>query len=57
VLGIGSANQQEISSGLQPGDRVIIGGLATLQPGQKVTPQEAPADLVSYHQESQKGGR
>ena len=57
VLGIGSANQQEISSGLQPGDRVIIGGLATLQPGQKVTPQAAPADLVSYHQESQKGGR
>jgi RND family efflux transporter MFP subunit len=57
ALGIGSANQQEISSGLQPGDRVIIGGLATLQPGQKVTPQEAPEDLVSYHQESQKGGR
>jgi RND family efflux transporter MFP subunit len=57
VLGIDDANQQEISSGLQPGDRVIIGGLATLQPGQKVTPHEAPADLVSYHQESQKGGR
>src|SRR3984957_17665537 len=29
VLGIDDANQQEISSGLQPGDRVIIGGLAT----------------------------
>jgi hypothetical protein len=32
-----------------------------LQPGQEVTPHEAPADLVSYHRESQKesqkGGR
>jgi len=57
VLGISSANRQEVSSGLRPGDRVIIGGLATLQPGQTVTPHEASADLVSYQQEPQKGGR
>ena len=31
-LGIAGANQQEIASGLQPGDRVIIGGLSTLRP-------------------------
>ena len=41
-LGIAGANQQEVASGLQPGDRVVIGGIATLQPGQQVTPQEPP---------------
>jgi RND family efflux transporter MFP subunit len=57
VLGISGANSQEIFSGLQPGDRVIIGGLSTLQPGQRVTPQAAKNDLVNYQRENQKGGQ
>ena len=57
VLGIASANAQEVTSGVQPGDRVIVGGLATLQVGQQVNPQPAPSDLVDYHPQSQKGGK
>jgi len=57
VLGISGANSQEIASGLQPGDRVIIGGLSALQPGQKVAPQAAKNDLANYQKENQKGGQ
>ena len=57
VLGISGANSQEVSSGLQPGDRVIIGGLSALQAGQKVTPQAAKNDLANYQKETQKGGQ
>ena len=56
-LGIAGANQQEIASGLQPGDRVIIGGIATLQPGQQVTPQEASSKLTEFQSANQKGGK
>lgn len=57
TLGIASANAQEVTGGLQPGDRVIIGGLSTLQPGETVTPKAAPADLVNYQHESGKAGQ
>ena len=57
VLGISGANAQEIASGLQPGDRVIIGGLSALQPGEKVTPQAAPNSLANYQKENGKGGQ
>lgn len=57
ALGISAANAQEITSGLLAGDRVIIGGLSTLQTGEKVTPHAAPASLVDYHPESEKGGQ
>jgi len=57
VLGIAGANSQEITSGLQVGDRVIIGGASTLQPGQQVNPQPAPNDLANYQKENQKGGQ
>lgn len=57
VLGIGSANEQEIAGGLQPGDRVIIGGLSSLQIGEQVSPQPVKGDLASYQQQSQKGGQ
>jgi len=57
VLGISGANSQEVSSGLQPGDRVIIGGVSALQPGQKVTPQAAKNNLANYQKETQKGGQ
>ncbi len=56
-LGIAGANQQEVASGLQPGDRVIIGGLSTLQPGQHVTPQEASTRLTEFQSANQKGGK
>jgi RND family efflux transporter MFP subunit len=54
-LGISGSNSQEIASGLKLGDRVIIGGLSALQPGQKVTPQAAKTDLANYQKETQKG--
>lgn len=34
----------EIDSGLQPGDRVVVEGLARVKPGITVRPQEAPAE-------------
>ena len=55
VLGIASANSQEVTGGLNPGDRVIIGGLSSLQPGEKVTPKAAPEDLVNF--QHQKAGQ
>src|SRR5580698_2482407 len=57
VLGIAAANEQEITGGLSEGDRVIIGELSTLQPGEKVTPQDASPDLVTYHQQTHKGDK
>jgi multidrug efflux pump subunit AcrA (membrane-fusion protein) len=56
VLGIAGSNSQEVTSGLQPGDRVIIGGLSALQPGEEVIPQPASSDLIDY-QMSNKDGR
>ena len=53
TLGISNGNAQEITGGIQQGDRVIIGGLSALQPGQVVRPQAASEDLVNY----QKAGR
>lgn len=57
ILGISSGNSQEIASGLQVGDQVIIGGQSELQPGQQVVPQPAKSDLENYQQNTQKGGR
>ena len=57
ILGIGGSNSQEVTSGLQTGDRVIIGGLSALQPGQQVTPQAAKGDLANYQKDNQKGGQ
>ena len=56
VLGIEGANAQEITSGLAPGDRVIIGGASTLQPGEQVNPQPVPGNLANYQKEK-KGGQ
>jgi RND family efflux transporter MFP subunit len=57
VLGISGSNSQEVTSGLQPGDRVIIGGVSALQPGQQVTPHAAKSDLANYQKENQKDGQ
>jgi len=56
VLGISGPNSQEVTSGLQAGDNVIIGGQSELQPGQQVIPQPVKSDLESYHA-NQKGGQ
>jgi RND family efflux transporter MFP subunit len=55
VLGIAGANSQEVASGLSPGDRVIVGGLSALQPGEEVKPQAASSDLTDYQSSSQNG--
>ena len=55
VLGTAGANEQAITGGLSAGDRVVIGELSTLQPGEKVTPQEASPDLITY-QQTHRGG-
>ena len=57
ALGIAGANQQEVASGLQPGDRIIIGGLSALQPGEQVTPQKASSKLTEFQSANQKGGK
>lgn len=57
VLGIAGSNNQEIASGLQAGDRVIIGGLSALQPGQHVAPQAASNNLTEFQSGNQKGGK
>jgi multidrug efflux pump subunit AcrA (membrane-fusion protein) len=57
VLGISAANSQEVTSGLQPGDRIIIGGQSELRSGQQVTPQPAKSNLENYQQTNQKGGQ
>jgi RND family efflux transporter MFP subunit len=57
VLGISGANSQEVTSGLQVGDRVIIGGVSALQPGQQVTPQMAKSELANYQKSTQKDGQ
>jgi RND family efflux transporter MFP subunit len=54
VLGISGANTQEVTSGLNLGDRVIVGGVATLQPGEQVRPQVAQNSLVNYQKQSGK---
>jgi RND family efflux transporter MFP subunit len=53
VLGISGSNSQEITSGLKPGDRLIIGGLSALQPDEQVTPQAAKNDLANYQKDGQ----
>jgi RND family efflux transporter MFP subunit len=42
-LGEVSEGLRVVRTGLQAGERVIVGGLARARPGSKVTPQEAPA--------------
>ena len=39
TLGIETANQVEIRSGLNEGDSVVLSGRAALQPGQEVRPK------------------
>lgn len=56
-LGIAGANQQEILSGVAPGDRVVVAGQSALQPGSHVQAQQAQEDLLEYHDGSAKENR
>lgn len=52
VLGIQGPNFYEIVSGVNVGDRVIIGNQLNYQPGQKVTPSPVDIDLTNFNQSS-----
>ena len=43
-LGLETANKVEVRSGLNEGDMVVIGGRASLQPGQEVRPKVVDHD-------------
>ena len=48
-LGITNANQQEILSGVESGEQVIVGGQASVQPGDRVQTVSASPQLLEYH--------
>jgi hypothetical protein len=50
-LGVQTATEAEVLSGLQPGEQVVVSDRSALKPGQEVVPQ--PVRLVQY-QEDQK---
>jgi multidrug efflux pump subunit AcrA (membrane-fusion protein) len=52
VLGIQGPNFYQVISGVQMGDRVIVGSLSEYQPGQKVTPSPVDLDLTTFTQTS-----
>ena len=54
TLGITGANRQEIVSGIEPGDQIIVGGQAAVQPGDLVHAHPASEDLLEYHDNSAK---
>jgi membrane fusion protein, multidrug efflux system len=51
------ANLEIVSSGLQPGDRVVVEGVQKVQPGMTVQAQEAPAQTVPTGGEGQAGSK
>lgn len=53
VLGIQGANFYQIASGVNVGDRVIVGSQSNYQPGQKVTPSPVDMELTTFKQTSQ----
>ncbi len=55
TLGIASANQQEIPSGIEPGEQVIVGGGSAVQPGDRVQARLASADLIEFHDKDAHG--
>jgi RND family efflux transporter MFP subunit len=50
VLGHSFGALREISSGLQPGDRVVIAGLQRIQAGHHVAPHDSPIDMTGFEQ-------
>ena len=55
TLGIAGANSQETTSGINAGDRVIVGGQATLHAGEAVNAVPAHGELVDYHAAEKEG--
>jgi RND family efflux transporter MFP subunit len=55
ALGISGSNSQEVTSGLKPGDRIIVGGLSALQVGEEVRAQPAATDLTAYEMSNGEG--
>ncbi|MES2222965.1 MAG: efflux RND transporter periplasmic adaptor subunit [Acidobacteriota bacterium] len=52
VLGIQGPNFYQVVTGVQLGDRVIVGNLSEYQPGQKVMPSPVDLDLTTFSQTS-----
>ena len=52
VLGIQGANFYQVVSGVQLGDRVIVGNQSDYQPGEKVTPSPVDLSLTTFKQTS-----
>jgi hypothetical protein len=52
VLGIQGPNFFQIASGVQVGDRVIVGNQGDYQPGEKVSPSPVDLDLTTFKQTS-----
>ena len=50
VLGHSFGALREISSGLQPGDRVVIAGLQRIQGGDHVAPHDSPIDMTGFEE-------
>ncbi len=48
TLGIAGANTQEITGGIAPGERVVVGGQSNLRAGESVRALPARGDLVDY---------
>lgn len=51
-LGIQTANDAEVLSGVQPGEMVVVSDRSSLKPGQEVHP--SPVQLVQYHDQGTK---
>jgi len=49
-LGLQTASDAEITSGLNPGEQVVVSDRSGLKPGQKVHPQEVA--VMQYHEEN-----
>jgi RND family efflux transporter MFP subunit len=45
-VGLEDANRVEVISGLRPGDRVVVGNLASFQPGELVVPKESKVAVL-----------
>jgi RND family efflux transporter MFP subunit len=52
VLGIQGPNFYQVVSGVNVGDRVIVGNQLNYQPGQKVTPSAVDINLTNFNQSS-----
>ena len=48
ILGQSFGTFREITSGLQPGDRVVIAGLQRIQAGDHIAPHDSPVDMTGF---------